>query len=117
MDQEEPLQVQFLTESTVKGTTLGNFSVVPDNSENNELSFLWEVRYPYTLKSRIIGNSNTEDDAIFLKHVLTGNFLFCKDGETLELRFLDLKKNPEILDGFMFYFKMKNSWTSDNSIK
>jgi hypothetical protein len=116
MDQEEFLDVNVLTNKTVKGTGKKITEAYPDNSEENILSYLWEVRYPQTLKCMTIGNSNNDGDAFYLKHVMTGDFLFCQDGDKLVLKFLDLKKNED-LDPFLFFFKMKNSWTSDNSIK
>lgn len=107
-------EIEVLTKKKVQSKDKNEDIVYPEKRGKNMMSCMFEVRTPGTLKSKYIGNSNKEDDSIYLKHVMTGDFLFCEEGKRLTLSSFHSKKDPE---GFHFYLKMKNSWTSDNSIR
>jgi hypothetical protein len=112
---DSEFEVDVLTKKKLQDPNYKNeIMVYPEQKGKNILSCMWEVRRPGTIQSKSIGNSNKESDAIYLKHVMTGEFLYCEDGEKLTLKNFHSVKNKE---GFSFFLKMKNNWTSDNSIK
>ena len=89
--------------------------VFPLNASNNIMSSMWEIRIKDSLQNDIVGNSNHQKDAIMLRNVMTGLYLHFNENKGLTLKAF-IKSDVES-NGFFFYFKMKNAWTSDNSIK
>ena len=80
----------------------------------NIMNTMWEIRINKTINDENIGNSNSEEDKVMFKNVINGKFLYCENGSRLVLKYYSEKVDTE---GFFFYIKMKNSWTSNNTIK
>ena len=83
---------------------------------DNDLSCFWEVRVKGDLRETEISNSNKIGDEVLLKNVLTGQFLYF-DEESQSLTLHDLNEKGVNQKGFEFFMKMKNNWSSDNSVK
>lgn len=82
----------------------------------NDLSCFWEIRVKNSLKETEITNSNKRGDEVLLKNILTGQFLYYDPGQqSLSLQELGEKQLDQ--RGFEFFIKMKNNWSSDNSVK
>ena len=84
------------------------------------MNTMWEIRINKTINEESIGNSNSEEDKVMFKNVINGQFLYCENGSRLVLRYYNgnkSKRDEADHEGFFFYIKMKNSWTSDNTIK
>ena len=81
----------------------------------NELNSIWEVRIYNSLENKIISNSNEADDFVMLRNVMTGLYLCYKPQTGLEMS--PYKFSSKIPEEFLFFLQMKNSLTSDNSIK
>jgi hypothetical protein len=83
---------------------------------DNDVACLWEIRIKNNLKEVGISNSNKRGDEIFLKNILTGQFLYY-DHDTQDLTLQDLNEKGLNPKGFEFFLKMKNNWSSGNCLK
>ena len=90
-------------------------SVYPSDPSNNIMSAMWEVRIKDSLQNEIVRNSNRDEDAVMMRNVMTGLYLHFDEERGITLK--SKSQNNSNTKGFFFYFKMKNNWTSDNSIK
>ena len=118
MNPDMDFTASFLTDNQNTSRAVRGFSrekVIPLNPNKNVMSTMWEIRIKGSLRNDIIHNSNREEDSILMRNVMTGLYLHFDEEMGLNLR--DFNALEEISEGFFFHLKMKNNWTSDNSIK
>ena len=89
-------------------------TVIPHDPNKNIITTLWEVRLLGCMTNKAVKNSNDDEACTMLKNVITGDFLYCENGR-LSVR--KLEEDSQHIKHFMFYLKMKNSWTTNNSIR